>query len=98
MAKRKIYDLLDQQDEIAKRRVEFVLSPKLWRSYRDTSIKDWRVVELRKVRKSKVPKSSGIYTLLVQPRIARHSDCSYLMYVGKAVNLKRRFGQYLNTE
>ena len=98
MARRKIHDLLDRQDEIAKRRVQFILSPKLWRKYTDRRIKSWRTVKLRDVRRSVVPKKSGIYTLLVQPRLARHTECSYLMYVGQAVNLKKRFGEYLNAE
>jgi hypothetical protein len=98
MARGNVHDLLEQQDEIVKRRVQFVLSPKLWKSYSDRRIKSWRTVKLRPIRRSLVPQKSGIYTLLVQPRIARHTHCSYLMYVGKAVNLKKRFGEYLNAE
>lgn len=45
-----------------------------------------------------MPASAGIYTLLVQPAVAYHDECSYLMYVGQAVSLKKRFGEYLNAE
>ena len=51
------------------------------------------------VRKSKsVPSVSGIYTLLVQPGIADHPSCSFLLYVGQAKSLFSRFGQYLTSE
>lgn len=36
--------------------------------------------------------------MVVQPRIAGHSGCSYLMYLGKTENLHRRFGEYLTSE
>lgn len=45
-----------------------------------------------------MPATSGIYTLLVHPQVARHDKCSYLMYVGQADSLKKRFGEYLNAE
>jgi len=39
-----------------------------------------------------------IYTLLIQPGIANHPACSYVMYVGPAVDLSKRFGDYLTKE
>ena len=35
---------------------------------------------------------------MVQPQIGGHSGSSYLMYVGKAKNLRARFGDYLTRE
>ena len=45
-----------------------------------------------------MPTTTGVYSLVIQPRIAGHSGCSYLMYVGKAKNLRARFGDYLTRE
>ena len=53
---------------------------------------------LHKSHKPKIPAVPGIYSLLVQPGIANHADCSYLMYLGKATSLRSRFGNYLTTE
>lgn len=98
MAIKKYNDLLAQQDEIAKRRQFFILSPKHWAEYNDQTITKWDVVRLNKSQRSNVPRRPGIYTILVQPRIANHEACSYLMYVGKAVSLKKRFSNYVNAE
>ena len=93
-----VHDLIEGQDYLKARRCIFVLAPKLWATYRDSSIKGWTFSRLRKWERSKIPVVSGIYTLLIQPNVARHSKCSYLMYIGQAVNLKKRFGEYLNGE
>ena len=60
----------------------------------------WTVVKLEDAsRKAKaVPSKSGVYTLLVQPGIASHPSCSFLLYVGQAKSLLKRFGDYLARE
>jgi hypothetical protein len=98
MAARKVHDLIEQQDALHARAVTFILWPKKWLSYHDSTIRGWRVFRLHKAERRRIPSRSGIYTLLVQPGVARHPACSYLMYVGQAVSLKQRFGQYLNRE
>ncbi len=70
--------------------------PKQWSSC--THVLEWRTVALNQGCRSKVPTSAGIYSLVVNPEIAGHPGCSYLMYVGKATDLRRRFGEYLTTE
>jgi hypothetical protein len=60
----------------------------------------WKIIKLAEECKddldlNKVP---GIYTLLVQPGIASHPSCSYLMYVGQTHNLHLRFLNYLKYE
>jgi len=93
-----VHDVIEQQDALIQRQYVFILSTDHWAAYADDTIKDWHLERLQQSRKTKIPVSSGIYTLLVQPDIARHPACSYLMYVGQAVNLRKRFGEYLNKE
>lgn len=93
-----VHDVIEQRDALIARQYKFILSTDQWAAYVDDTIKDWRLERLQKSRKTKIPVSSGIYTLLIQPDIARHPACSYLMYVGQAVNLRKRFGEYLNKE
>ena len=45
-----------------------------------------------------MPQHAGVYSLVVQPRVAGHPACSYLMYLGKAKDLRRRFIDYLTVE
>lgn len=91
-------DLLEEQDEAAAHSWSFFLWPRRWQSYADASKKDWKMVKLEKPNKKNIPKTSGIYSLLVQPMIADHPACTFLVYIGKSDDLNRRFGEYLNKE
>lgn len=95
---RKVHDLIENQDALLARQYRFILSPEKWSAYRDKRITGWKLVRLQKTERSSIPSVSGIYTLLVQPLVAKHPSCSYLMYVGQAVNLRKRFGEYLSQE
>jgi hypothetical protein len=96
--RKKVFDIIAQQDDLKAHRCTFVLAPKLWATYRNKTVKTWSFSRLRQANRVGIPASSGIYTLLIQPNLARHTECSYLMYIGQAVSLKRRFGEYLNAE
>jgi len=74
----------------------FILWPRQWQTYSLTH--KWTIEPLNKSKVKKIPTSSGIYTILLQPGIAGHISCSYLMYVGKTKSLRRRFGEYLRKE
>ena len=74
----------------------FILWPRQWQTYSLTH--KWTIEPLNTSRVRKIPASSGIYTILLQPGIAGHISCSYLMYVGKTKSLRRRFGEYLRKE
>lgn len=43
---------------------------------------------------------SGVYSFVVQPGIANHPCCSYLLYIGKAKSqsFQSRYGQYLTEQ
>ena len=74
----------------------FTLWPRQWATYPE--FHQWQLTKLDKSKRNNVPNGPGIYTLLAIPKVAGHPDCSYLMYVGQTVSLRRRFGEYLNKE
>jgi len=93
-----VVDILNDQDEMKAHCYTFVMWPRKWREYSDVCPLDWQLCRLIDQERPKIPDEPGIYTLLIQPRIANHSMCSYLMYVGQTNSLRRRFGNYLNRE
>lgn len=93
-----VADIINEQDEMKAHCYEFVLWRRKWHEYPDICALDWQVYRLADHGRASIPKEPGIYTLLVQPGIAEHPACSYLMYVGQTGSLRRRFGDYLNQE
>jgi hypothetical protein len=98
------FHLVAEQNE-AKQYVErFFLWPRQWLDFQSTFAAqfDWQVFPLTKKRGivATVPDVPGLYTLVVQPSIAAHPACSYLMYVGLTgrQTLRKRFRQYLGQE
>ncbi len=89
---------LNDEDEKIIHRHEFTLLPRLWREYPTTQTFSWNMVPLSSDHKLDVPEHPGVYTLLVQPGIAGHPACSFLMYVGRAKSLRSRFHNYLSQE
>lgn len=91
-------DLVALQNEYRNHLWCLCLWPAQWKTC-DPELKlSWHNVELSSEHRSKVPHTTGLYSLVVQPRIAGHPGCSYLMYLGKTENLHRRFGDYLTSE
>lgn len=89
-------DLVASQDEYKKHVWPICLWPKQWKT---CSVRlKWHNVVLNDDSKPKVPHTTGVYSLVIQPGIAGHPGCSYLMYVGQAKNLHKRFGDYLTRE
>lgn len=91
-------DLVDEQDELKTHEIPFTLWPKAWAKYPLRRKLSWSRRELSTANKRHIPKAAGIYTLLIQPGIAGHPSCSYLMYVGKTKDLRDRFYDYCTTE
>lgn len=92
-------DILKEQDEMKAHTHEFVLWPRKWQEYDNVNLVcNWQMHRLVEVERPNIPNQSGVYTLLVQPGIAAHPACSYIMYVGQATSLRRRFGDYLTSE
>lgn len=95
-----VKDVINEQDEFVAHTYSITLWPKRWKGYVNPAALTWTLVALEDAtRKAKaVPAVSGIYTLLVQPGIANHPNCSFLLYVGQTKSLYTRFGQYLTSE
>jgi hypothetical protein len=93
-------DVINEQNEFIAHTYKITLWPKRWKAYANPLALNWTPVPLDDVtRKARaIPEVSGIYTLLIQPGIANHPCCSFLLYVGQTKNLYSRFGQYLTSE
>ena len=75
-----------------------VLSPDHWRNYKTSLTLKWERVQFSRENASQIPDDSvGVYTFLVQPGIAQHPECSYLLYVGKTErSFRSRYDSYLS--
>lgn len=94
-----VTDIIKEQNEYKAHTLDITLWPKQWRGYAAHQASfTWTLVRLEKAQRTSVPKVPGIYTILVQPGIADHPHCSFLLYVGKASDLHKRFGDYNTTE
>lgn len=87
-----------EQDDLATHRYDFFLVPNLWDGFQQSQQFSWTAVAFDMASRAMVPQTSGVYTLLLQPDIADHPACSYVMYVGQAVSLHRRFRDYVTEE
>jgi hypothetical protein len=92
-------DLIDEQDEAKAYREDFFLWPKMWREYVQAYNHNfnWEIHPFDPSEIQRIPDEIGLYTFVIQPSIALHPACSYLMYVGLAEDqsLRERFGDYL---
>lgn len=96
-------DFIKEEDRFLSRIMEFTLMPEAWQNFRSKENDfpcSWKMIKLDELNKNnpELTTESGIYTLLVQPAIASHPACSYLMYVGQTHNLQQRFLNYLRRE
>jgi len=92
-----VHDIITEQDEAQSHQHTFCLWPKMWQEYSKTTNRSfkWRENKFAITEVEKVPDKAGLYTFLIEPRVANHPSCSYLMYVGQTGNLRIRFQQYL---
>lgn len=88
----------DDDAELATSLHTVVLWTAKWLAYADATPLSWVTHRLDRAERPAVPTDGGVYTLLVQPGVAAHPAASFLMYVGKAKNLRNRFEQYLGSE
>lgn len=74
-----------------------ILFPRAWAGFRPPVALSWQQVPFSPTRTREVPKDEGgIYSFVVQPGIANHPACSYLLYVGKTErNFRVRYQEYL---
>lgn len=84
-------------DYLNTHKLSFFLPPKSWREAPQVRF-EWRAIRLSGTLRANVPRAPGVYTLLIQPGIFWHPNCSYLAYAGSSENLRDRFGAYLTKE
>jgi hypothetical protein len=76
---------------------EFKLYPQLWSTpelHTYYNGRKWEVVSFVSP-PPPLPKSSGIYMFVVGPYCGGLRDHSYIFYVGKATNIRKRYSEYL---
>lgn len=85
-------------DNIAVYKVQnLLLFPQSWAGFRRSIKLHWNLVRFSPEHAKDVPKDAGgVYSFVVQPGIADHPACSYLLYVGKTKrNFRVRYQEYL---
>ncbi len=93
-----VEDIIREQDELKAHTYKFALWKRKWQEFTPLIVYNWQLVKLSVAEQGNIPDSPGIYSLLIQPGIATHPGCSYLMYIGKSVSLRKRFSNYLHSE
>lgn len=91
-------DLLELGIKLKGHEWNIILWPETWDNYTPGHALNWRAHRLSRDERPNIPNEPGIYTLVVQPGIATHPLCAYLMYIGQTDSLRRRFGEYLTKE
>jgi hypothetical protein len=91
-------DVTDQYGDFPFHIHKMTLWPQQWLGYRNRVPCQWQHCRLEQASRLNVPTTPGVYTLIIMSSIAGHPFGSYLMYVGQATSLRRRFGEYLNAE
>ena len=91
-------DIPPDEGDLALSAHQVVLWKTKWQGYSEAAVLTWSLYRLDNGQSSSIPTTSGVYSLLVQPGIAAHPAASFLMYVGKARNLRNRFRNYLTSE
>lgn len=91
-----VVDLIDERDQRKIHTREFILWPQKWTAYNLPDLFDWEIHPFQPNQIKNIPSEPGIYSFVIQPGIASHAHCSYLMYIGRTERtLRVRFGEYL---
>ena len=92
-----VQDMISEGDEAKAHGHIFCLWPKLWQKYSGNCnfSFNWQECPFIPGEVNNIPDEPGLYTFVIQPRVADHPSCSYLMYVGKTKALRQRFKNYL---
>src|SRR4051812_7257174 len=72
----------------------FHLVPSRWKGYSQPAVLNWQVQLFDEKNAKNIPSISGIYAFCVEPGITDNLASCFVMYFGKANNLRRRFGEY----
>ena len=95
----RVVDLINEQDQKKNHTIEFILWPQKWGAYNLLDLFDWEIHPFQPDQIENIPREPGIYSFVIQPGIASHPYCSYLMYIGKTKRtLRVRFCEYLREQ
>ena len=78
-----------------------ILSPTQWEAYQIDIELSWNPVRFDAMHLNSIPADQkGVYSFIVQPSIAQHPLCAYLLYVGKVEKqvFRERYKQYLKEQ
>ena len=90
-----VIDLIKEQDGLIAHRYAFFLVPEKWETYNLSDPFNWEMHPFQPDQAENIPSEPGIYSFVIQPGIASHPRCSYLMYIGKTKRtLRERFREY----
>ena len=88
--------IVDEQDELIAHSWTFCLWPTKWTTYNLPNPFNWEIHPFQRDQIKNIPNEPGIYSFVIQPGIASHPYCSYLMYIGQTERtLRVRFRDYL---
>jgi len=73
----------------------FMLWASQWDKFPVSIALNWDDFGLAGTEAHRIPEQRGVYAFLVQPALANGLNVSYLMYIGRTENLKRRFREYV---
>lgn len=90
-------DLLPDPNKPGGHEYRFLLWPKQWTLYNFSDLFNWEIHPFQRDKVDQIPIEPGVYCFIIQPGIANHPYCSYLMYVGMTKRpLRERFKQYFS--
>ena len=94
-----VADIIDEQDQVKTYSSTFTLWPQAWKNYNLSAPFNWEIHPFQQNQVGNIPREPGIYSFVIQPGIASHPCCSYLMYIGKTKRtLRQRFNEYLREQ
>jgi len=71
--------------------------PQQWAAYNLSDSLNWEIYPFQQDQIENIPNQPGVYSFVIQPGIASHSACSYLMYIGQTKRtLQDRFEDYFD--
>ena len=94
-----VSDLIDEQDQLKAHRWPLFLWPRQWSNYNRPDVFNWEIYRFQLDEVENIPNEPGIYSFVIQPEVASHPYCAYLMYIGKTKRtLQQRFKEYFQEQ
>ena len=94
-----IYEIeLEKALELERYSQKFVMSPVQWAAINLPVELDWTRAPFNEDSIDLIPIDKiGVYSFVIEPNIANHPSCAYLMYIGQTTdqNFRVRYQQYL---